>query len=353
MRILHVTNHFYPCVGGIEQHVLDLCENLIKRGHVSDVLCLNKCINGGILPSKERYKGINIIRIPFVDMKYYKIGKGVLEHLKNYDIIHVHGLGYFFDLIASTRGSHKKRVILSTHGGFFHTKSLQSFKKIHFQTITRMMLRKVDKIVAVSKNDLETFSKVSGNIGFIPNGIDCRKYFRGKKQKSTFVYVGRISKNKRIDNLIKTFRLVIERDRGVKLFILGEDFDHLRPSLEKQVKEWGLENNIIFTGKVLGKRKLEYLAKSRFFVSASGYEGFGISVIEGMASGCIPILNNIPTFRAITNSFIVDYSNHKKSANKILSLLGRKLESVQKSSVKKSREYDWKEVMRRWESVYG
>ena len=304
MKILHVTNHFHPCVGGIEKNVLDLCEQLIKRGHKSDVLCLNKCSDGKTLPPRGKYKKTLIYRTPFIDMKYYKIGRGVLNHVKNYDVIHIHGLGYFCDLLTSTKNVHGKKLILSTHGGFYHTKSLSPLKKIHFKTLTKFALKKVDKIIAVSKQDLELFSKISKNIEFIPNGIDFRKLSEKKeKKKNTFVFVGRIAKNKRIDNLLKTFKALAGKNRKTRLYIVGNDFDHLLQSFRNLVKNWNLEKNIIFTGNVSESEKAKYLATSRFFVSASEYEGFGISVLESMASGCIPILNDIPAFSNIVNGF--------------------------------------------------
>jgi len=68
MKILHVYNHFYPSVGGIERYIEDLCLELIKRGHKSDVCCLDKDpITGRKLSKTEKYKGITIRRMPFID----------------------------------------------------------------------------------------------------------------------------------------------------------------------------------------------------------------------------------------------------------------------------------------------
>jgi len=353
MKILHVTNHFYPCVGGIEKNVLDLCEQLIKRGHVSDVMCLNRCSDGRKLAPRGKHGKIRIFRVPFIDMKYYKVGRGVLGRVREYDIIHVHGLGYFFDLLAMTKHVHGKRIILSTHGGFFHTKNLSLLKKIHFRTFTRLSLKSVDRVVAVSKQDFERFSGVSERIEYIPNGIDFGR-FQGnaEKDEKMFVYVGRIAKNKRIDNLAKAFRVVCEGDRKTRLYILGDDFDGLVPGLEKMVRGWGLERNIVFKGNVSEKEKLECLAKSGFFVSASEYEGFGISVLEGMASGCIPIVNNIKPFKDILGGegFLVDYSNPEEAGRFILG--AEQSAGLSKNARMAAKGFDWKECISKMNRVY-
>ncbi|MCK4335996.1 MAG: glycosyltransferase, partial [Candidatus Aenigmarchaeota archaeon] len=152
MKILHVYNHFYPCVGGIERHIEDLCINLIKLGHTSNVCCLNTCGNSKeILKPHEKYKGINIYRIPYKDLKYYKIAPKVLNIIKKYDVIHVHGLGFFPDILSSTKRLHKRPLILSTHGGIFHTKKMLFLKRLYFNLWSRHKLRKVDRIIAVSR----------------------------------------------------------------------------------------------------------------------------------------------------------------------------------------------------------
>ena len=77
-----------------------LCKALQEQKIVSDVLCLNKCAKSSkVLPDKGAKSGINIYRIPFFDLHYYKIAPQVLNYLKDYDIIHVHGIGFFSDFL--------------------------------------------------------------------------------------------------------------------------------------------------------------------------------------------------------------------------------------------------------------
>ena len=60
----------------------------------------------------------------------------------------------------------------------------------------------------------------------------------------------------------------------------------------------------------------EYFNKADFIVSGSHYEGSGISVIEAMSCGCIPVVTNISSFRTMTNNgeFGILYEAGNKSS---------------------------------------
>lgn len=353
MKILHVTNHFYPCIGGVERHVQDLSEQLIRRGHISDVLCLNRCSSGQRLPSRGTWGKVSIFRVPFIELKYYKVAGNVLDYVKKYDVVHVHGLGYFFDFLSSTRQIHKKKIILSTHGGFFHTKNLHTLKEVHFKTLTKWLLKNADKVVAVSRQDQEMFSRIA-DVEYIPNGIDSKKFFSGKKQKKSFIYVGRIAKNKRVDNLIRAFSIVAKNDPQAKLLVIGSGGDIL-PSLEEWVRKQGLQRSIVFAGQVTESEKRKYLSSSQFFLSASEYEGFGIAVVEAMASGCIPIVNSIPAFSEVVgkNGFLVDFNDPQAAATRIQQVIRENPRTMQKNAMMEAKKNDWEIVMKKWEKVYA
>lgn len=358
MKILHVCNHFYPCIGGVERHVEDLCKNLIRLGHESDVLCLNTCAyTNEQFPEYEEYGGIRIFRIPYINFKIYNVAPGVLKFLKKYDIIHVHSLGFLSDFLALTKFMHKKSLILSTHGGIFHTKAFSFLKNLYFNLWCKYVLKKFDRIIAVSRSDEKLFSAIAPNIELIPNGIEIRDFkIERKAENNTLLYVGRISKNKRIDNLIETIAVLKDKIPDVKLYVIGEDWEGILEDLKNLTKERNVEDNVIFVGRIDKREEItEYYSRAKFFVSASEYEGFGISVLEAMAAGCIAVVNDIQAFRELVrdgeNGFIVDYSN-KKAADIILELMHQDLTAISSEAQKTAEVHDWKNTIKKVEKLY-
>jgi len=362
MKVIHVCNHFYPCIGGIETSVQSICSELIKHGHKSDVVCLNKCSNSNsILKPYERYRNINIYRLPYINLKFYKVAPKVLKIIKRYDLIHVHGVGFFADFLASTKQIHKKPLILSTHGGIFHTKHIKNIKKIYFGILGKTVLKQFDRIIAVSEEDKKLFLRatVKDKIIVIPNGINYNKLSKIKRRqvKNTFIYIGRISKNKRADRLIETMSYLKGKVPEAKLYIIGKDWEGLKGKLENNVKKAGLNSHVFFTGELEERQLIKYLSKAQFFVSASEYEGFGISVIEAMACGIIPILNNIKQFKNLIRNnkegFIVNFSDPSKCANLIRNITNMNLGGIRLNSKKKAKYFDWNNVTNKLLKLYS
>lgn len=61
-------------------------------------------------------------------------------------------------------------------------------------------------------------------------------------------------------------------------------------NLQKLIKELGLEKKVLVISNASELLKKEYLAKAKIYLHSSRYEAFGISVVEAMASGLLPIV---------------------------------------------------------------
>ncbi len=347
MKILHVCNHFYPNVGGIETYVKELSKNLIKFGHKSDVLCLDKKYKKHKLPEEETIDGIKVMRTGCVDLKFYKFAPQVLNYAKGYDIIHVHGVGFFSDLFSLAKRIHKKRLVLSTHGGIFHTKKIAFLKNLYFFAWSKRTLKNFDAVFAHSLNDRELFSKIvdAEKITFVPYSIYVKDYgVKARVDKNTMLFVGRIDKNKRIDRLIKTLSVITKSVGNAKLILVGGYLKDDK-NLLSLAKTLGVEKNIISKGPKYGKELVKCYASSHIFVSAAEYEGFGISTLEAMASEKPVIVNDIKAFRNFVtnnkNGYIVDFENAEKTAETIIRVLRSNQLSVTKNAKDCAKGYDW------------
>jgi glycosyltransferase involved in cell wall biosynthesis len=111
------------------------------------------------------------------------------------------------------------------------------------------------------------------------------------KNKEKFVLtVGRLSKFKKIDVLIKALRRVLEQEPGINLVIVGDGED--RPRLKRLVEKLHLEHAVRFEGTV-SKERLEALYKNAMVsVICAMDEPFGLVPIESMMYGTPVIAHN-------------------------------------------------------------
>ncbi len=361
MKVLQAVHHFHPCVGGMERVVLDSCRALMKAGHPCKVVCLNKCAKAeACLPPTENVQGIEVLRMPFFDLNYYKVAPRILEAAKGVDVVHVHGLGFFSDWFLLTKFLHRKPVVVSTHGGIFHTRKLGLLKAFYFQVVQRLLLGFADAVLAVSKSDLETFRQVCPRTVLVENAIDAGKFSNVLPgSKTNLLFVGRIARNKRIDRLLEMVWLLKNDVPGLKLFIVGDDFDGLTPALEAKARELNIAKNVEFCGSATDRELKAYFAKCGLFVSASEYEGFGLSVLEAMSAGLVPVVQQNEAFRHTVrpgaNGFLVDYGKAELAAeqlHEILDLPAKRLAALGLEARETAKGYDWGKRVKELEAVY-
>lgn len=363
VRILHVIRQFYPCVGGIETYTLDLCRHLLARGQVSDVVALNRDFaTKSLLPRFDRYMGINIFRVPYSGPNRYKLAPSVLRFLGNYDLIHIHAIDFFVDFLALTKPLHRKPLVVSTHGGFFHTEWGATFKRAFFHTITRLSIKAAVRVICDSGSDYDLFRPIAGSRAIvIENGVEFESFAGVAKrvQRGLLVSVGRTDVNKRPDNLIRTLALVADDFPETQLVFVGPDWLGSWPELKELVGRLNLLDRVKFTGYCPEEGLREYLSRAHFFLSASQYEGFGIAAVEAMSTGTVPVLNDIDTFRSFVsngvNGFIADFGRPDRAAatlRQALALDDASLLEMGAKARQKAETYAWPNVVGKVEKVY-
>jgi len=127
-----------------------------------------------------------------------------------------------------------------------------------------------------------------------------------------------------LEELVNAFSIVAQKKKNAKLFIVGKDFDGTEEKLKGLINGFVLQENVLLVGEKSEEELSSLLAETEFFVSASKYESFGISAVEAMAAGLIPILSGIKQFRKFVedgkNGFIVDFSDKENAGRKILEI---------------------------------
>ncbi len=162
------------------------------------------------------------------------------------------------------------------------------------------------KMIALTEDQIEQYTKRGGDksrIAVIPNAIDLEKYISCEnpaKDKSgkSLLFVGRLEKYKGIQDVVGMMPALLASEPDVRLTIVGGD-SGFRHELEGLSKRLGVGDNIVFTGEVSSEDLLEKYREADIFVLPSRMEGFGIVLLEAMASGLPCVAYSIPSVRTL------------------------------------------------------
>ena len=218
-----------------------------------------------------------------------------------------------------------------------------------------------DKLIfiskAVEKTFVENFKINNKNKVVIYNGIN-NTFFENpiEDREQNIIYVGRLSQEKGVHVLIKALEKVYSKNAKVITTIVGDGEE--RENLEKMALELGIQNNVKFVGRQADVKS--WLDKNTIFVypSICG-EGFGISVAEAMARGCISV-----TFRKGglpeliedgENGYLIDEVSDENLANKILEILNLPNEEIKRlrtNAIKTSKKFSIDNTIKNLEEQY-
>jgi alpha-1,3-mannosyltransferase len=363
LKILQVTRVYWPNLGGIEKIAQGLSEHLVRRGHTCDVVTLDRAFEDGRdLPSYEFHNGVNVYRIPFRGSTRYPLAPRVLGFVRRYDLVHVHAVDFLLDWLVLNKKRHGRPVVVSTHGGFFHTSAYLRLKKLWFRTLTPLTLRGVDRVLCSSEHDQELFEQVSDRCELARNAVELAVYaeLENEPRPGNWIVVGRLDVHKGIGQLMETLAVVRELDpRPFLLRVIGpEVVDGLVAKLTAQRNRLGLQEFVSFDGRISVDELYEAVRTAELGLFPSEYEAFGISVVEAMGAGVVPVLNDIGPFRNFVsqgvNGFIADFADPRRAAAVILEArnLGERRPAVSSAARAKALEYGWDRTVDRFEDLY-
>lgn len=324
--IVHVVRQFLPNRGGLEDVVYNLARHSLEKGYRVRVVTLNSLFTDRdrLLPERETIDGIDIVRIPWRGSSRYPIAPSVLKHIGDADLVHVQAIDFFFDFLALTRPIHRRRMIVTTHGGFFHTRKFAVIKKIWFQTLTRFSASRYHTVVGCSQSDLDTFLSIAPRRTImIENGTDTGKFASASspEPRKRIVTIGRFSVNKRLERLVDVLAELCKRDSSWHLDIIGVPSDLSVADLESIIADRGLSGNALLRVGLDNTEIRKLLGRASIFASASEYEGFGLVAIEAMSAGLVPVLEGNTAYRTLAGRHVdlrlTDFADGKVAASVI------------------------------------
>jgi alpha-1,3-mannosyltransferase len=365
MLIVHVVRQFHPCIGGLEGVVLELATAQIASGHAVRVLTLNRVFNdseGKVLPDRDRIRGIEVVRVPFFGPCRYPIALAAIKHIGDADIVHVHGIDFFADYLAWTKPLHHKKLVVSTHGGYFHTPFAARLKQFYFSTVTRLTLTWYPGVAAVSATDYELFSTIRPRgMVCVENGVDIFRYFGAASPTpvKSILAIGRFATHKRLDLVMLFVAALRRRDSHWTLRVAGRPWDLTASDVISLAAEAGIREalELITLPSEAEVRKL--MAGCSVIATASEYEGFGLTAVEGMSAGLIPLLSDIPSFRRLFDQsrigMILDFNNAESASARFVEKwtdFETNYAAYRKSLMSVSGKYEWSHVSGKYQGLY-
>lgn len=302
-RALHVVRQYAPAIGGLETYVRNITAYQTAAGYECEVLTLNKVFHGkgGKLAAEEVIEGIKVRRVGYIGFRRFFLPLVSPFHFNRYDVVYVHNTDVFFDYVALVALLTSVKAFAITHGGFFHTDDFSLIKKLYFNTITRFSSLWYKGIFAVSGPDYAMFKKLNDRTVLLPNAIEplADAICRG----ADFVYIGRLAEHKRVDRVIEMFaRLRNDHKLAATLHIIGPEWDVKIASLEEIARKAGIAGDVVFHGETSHDDMKAIVSRCGYFLSASTYEGFGMSMVEAMSAGLVPFVEGNDSFRELVSA---------------------------------------------------
>ncbi len=168
-------------------------------------------------------------------------------------------------------------------------------------------------------------------------------------QPRILIYVGRLSREKRVDRLVKAWASLTKHHSAWQLRIVGDGLE--RASLQKMASDLGIEKAVQWT--LWSDDVWSSLFSANAYCLVSEYEGFPQSMLEAMASGLpVAVLDCSPSIKhTISNGwdgFII------RAEHQIASVLDRLLSSeslsnsVGQRAAIRARNFEWSEIAPHW-----
>jgi len=365
MKIGLFTDTYYPQINGVATSVLMLKENLEMRGHKVYVFTTTD--------PKADSEETNVYRVPSIPfISARRVGTFYNPRLAKFikklglDVIHTHtefSLGIFGRAIARELDIpflHTYHTIYEDYTHYIGRLGL-------FDPIAKMAVRKLsinfcnsaDKVIVPTGKvkDLLLSYNVKQNISIVPTGIELNKFSKynynssivqslrtnlgiGEKDK-IILYIGRISKEKNIEEILLSMKTYLKDKKDVKFVLIGDGPE--KSILENKAKEFGIHNQTIFAGERPWDEIGLYYQIGDVFVSASQSETQGLTYMEALASGVPVVAKSDECLDGVLKDNINGYAFHDQDdfIKYLDSILYNKLKKEQLSigAIKSTRKF--------------
>ena len=368
-NLLYIAQTFHPKIGGAERYIDRLAQAMACKGHKVYVLAPET-------NADELARDYQVIRTSF----YENYKNGILYYVravpmarkiinlvedKKIDIIHFQYINPFSVPIRYLKSSGAK-VFATIHGSGVHFMQEDWLGK----RLLSKVLSSIDGVSPVSDYCGSLANKWGASkrkIHVIYNGTDPEIFTPNPNQSNLERYsiltTCRLVPRKDISTLLKALREVKKEVKDAKIIVAGDGPE--KPKLEKLAKRLNLGNSVTFTGFIadselqrLYKNAGVFILPAKYDEAARDIEGFGITLLEAMASGRPVIganVGGIPSAIKKEWGLLYEPEDWKELGNKIIYLM--KNQDIAERMGKNGRKaveniYNWSYVGIKMEEMY-
>lgn len=295
-RVLHVVGAMNR--GGTETMLMNLYRNIDRDKVQFDFISFSE--EEAHYDKEIENMGGKIIKLPKPSMlKPNKAISDISNTIKEngpYEVVHAHTLFNSGFAVKAAKKSHIKVRVTHAHTTLDNESSL--IRKIYTKYMRNIINKNSTNLLACSNEAGKyLFGKDilnKSNYTFFSNLIDYKSILNTKYEdiekfkndndlnnKLVIGHVGTLKTSKNQKFLIEITHFLVNQNYNVKLLLVGDG--SMRDELESLVNEYGIEENVIFTGV---REDVDVILHSMdIFVFPSIYEGLGLVLLEAQAAG--------------------------------------------------------------------
>ena len=306
MHIVHYHKSIRLEHGGVVRAVLDLSTVMAAHGHQVTLLTPDDTDVPESWRSGDGTGGVpRCHRVPATGPAglFSRASMNTIRpHLEAADCLHLHGMWGIFN---AQLGRLARKVgtpyIYSIHGMLDDWCMSQRMpkKRVYLKLIGKRALHEAALVHCTAEAELEQsrkwFPSGTGHIAPLPIDLADFEDLPGPgpiharfpmldDDRPTLLFLSRLHYKKGVEHLIEATKLLVDRGRNVRTFVVGSGDDAYRAKLESMVAELKLADHVIFPGFVAGREKVSLFETSDVFVLPTSQENFGFVLFEALAA---------------------------------------------------------------------